>query len=285
MKLLYEEIIAMDYSNASDKVKSIIGVMENAEIFRIQNVVDYYMSSTTQEIWDIRTDFPNLAPPFERFWMEYTVPHFLNSEGVIKINPNVGIRFGLLFEAVKTINKDWQVTISIFGQDHGSDPVNNLFVFILVNHDGKIEKIVGEHYSVIGCKQRNGENQETITETANAVLFPALLAISFLHCKNVKIINNNPIRGMRRNRHKPKIVYRTLEIEPMKKIMREEGQSETTGIKNALHICRGHFKDYTEGRGLFGLYRDIFWWDSQIRGHLEEGIVLKDYDIKEPKKP
>ena len=68
----------------------------------------------------------------------------------------------------------------------------------------------------------------------------------------------------------------------MKKVLREEGKSEETGLKHALHICRGHFKDYRDGKGLFGRYKDIYWWESQVRGNGEHGVVLKDYNVNEP---
>ena len=65
----------------------------------------------------------------------------------------------------------------------------------------------------------------------------------------------------------------------MKQILRTEGQSQSTGIKQGLHICRGHFKDYTRGRGLFGRFKGLYWWDSQVRGTAEKGIVVKDYRV------
>jgi hypothetical protein len=47
--------------------------------------------------------------------------------------------------------------------------------------------------------------------------------------------------------------YHTIEIEPMKKVLRHEGRIETEGLKRALHICRGHFAHYPETEpGLFG---------------------------------
>ena len=80
----------------------------------------------------------------------------------------------------------------------------------------------------------------------------------------------------------PTVRYHVLEIEPLKRILRTEGKSEETGLKRALHICRGHFKDYRE-HGLFGKFKDIYWWDSQVRGNLSEGIVNKDYSVDAPK--
>ena len=75
------------------------------------------------------------------------------------------------------------------------------------------------------------------------------------------------------------MTFKTLEIEPMKRALKHEGQSETAGLKKALHICRGHFKDYSK-HGLFGKYKGLYWWDSHVRGSTEEGVVVKDYAVK-----
>lgn len=68
----------------------------------------------------------------------------------------------------------------------------------------------------------------------------------------------------------------------MKKVLASEGGAESTGIKRALHIARGHFSDYREGRGLFGKHHGIYWWDPQLRGSVSEGYAPKDYIIDAP---
>jgi hypothetical protein len=42
---------------------------------------------------------------------------------------------------------------------------------------------------------------------------------------------------------------------------------------------RGHFKDYSV-KGLFGRYKGVYWWDSQVRGEVNGGVVDKDYRVK-----
>jgi hypothetical protein len=65
----------------------------------------------------------------------------------------------------------------------------------------------------------------------------------------------------------------------MKEILRREGQVEHTGLKKALHIVRGHFKDYTKGSGLFGKYQGIYWWDAHVAGDLKLGTLAKTYKV------
>ena len=60
--------------------------------------------------------------------------------------------------------------------------------------------------------------------------------------------------------------YKTLVIEPLKAILRNEGRAHEHGLQKAMHICRGHFADYTQGRGLFGKYHGKYWMPSTVRG-------------------
>lgn len=115
--------------------------------------------------------------------------------------------------------------------------------------------------------------------------FPAFLAISFMHCKNVtteEIIPPEKLNKKFKKRHRKELIrYHVLKIEPMRKILKTEGKSDELGIPKALHICRGHFKDYRQS-GLFGKIPGIFWWESHVRGQKEKGIILKDYEINKP---
>ncbi len=108
------------------------------------------------------------------------------------------------------------------------------------------------------------------------------LALSFMHCKNVEVKvleNSDKLQRARHHRGKrPLVDYHVLEIKPMVKVLKEQGQSETQGLQRALHICRGHFKDFTD-KGLFGKYHGLYWWDSQVRGKATKGITLKDYKV------
>jgi hypothetical protein len=42
------------------------------------------------------------------------------------------------------------------------------------------------------------------------------------------------------------------------------GAKDPGGLPRALHIMRGHFKDYREGRGLFGKVHGMWWWDFRL---------------------
>ena len=69
----------------------------------------------------------------------------------------------------------------------------------------------------------------------------------------------------------------------MTKIINVTMNERGVGAKKALHICRGHFKDFRKSEnGLFGKHKDLYWWESQVRGNAKEGVVFSDYEVKSP---
>ncbi len=107
-----------------------------------------------------------------------------------------------------------------------------------------------------------------------------------MHCKNVTARAIDPPAALQKARQKrgkrPLLRYHVLDIEPMKQVLRKQGGlGSGNNIAQALHICRGHFKDYRQS-GLFGKVKGIFWWDQHARGDVKQGVVTKDYSIKPP---
>jgi hypothetical protein len=156
---------------------------------------------------------------------------------------------------------------------------------ILLREDGSLA--IRPLISVYGCEY----DDAIIKERRDAIyplLYPALLALSFMHCKNVVLSQGSKNREHDRNRKRagvrPLIRYHTINIEPMKKVLRTEGALESEGLKKALHICRGHFSTYSEERPLFGKVAGTFWIPAHVRGNIEVGSVLSDFKVKEPAK-
>jgi hypothetical protein len=104
-----------------------------------------------------------------------------------------------------------------------------------------------------------------------------------MHCKNVYFTEEQvPDRlvkaRIRRGRPSGLVKWKVLEIDPMKQILRTEGSMDSLGLHKALHLCRGHFKDYRNS-GLFGKVKGVFWWGSSVRGSAAHGTVVKDYSV------
>ncbi len=121
---------------------------------------------------------------------------------------------------------------------------------------------------------------------AECYLYPACLALSFMHCRNVKIAEERPPEKLskkyRKRTGRSLLKYRVLQIDHMKEVLEREGHASMTGLKRALHICRGHFNHYgQDGKGLlFGKYAATVWIPMHARGSKMEGVVVKDYAVK-----
>ena len=140
--------------------------------------------------------------------------------------------------------------------------------------------------SVEAAAEELRRTTEELSDKLTSLFYrPAFLAISMMNCKNVELKTERPpekVNKKRRKNGRPELItYKTLNIDLMRKVLRDEGKSEQTGIKTALHLCRGHFKDYRSSpKGLFGKYKGLWWWGSHMAGSPEEGAVVKDYEVK-----
>lgn len=132
-----------------------------------------------------------------------------------------------------------------------------------------------------------GETKEKLfLAPAFSIFFVALVAFRFSHARNVELVEHGPTRAIRRLAERTgtytPVRYYTLDIEPITKALAAEGNVASEGIEKALHICRGHFKDYTQGRGLFGKYRVEVFVPEHLKGHASKGTIVKDYRVLPP---
>lgn len=142
--------------------------------------------------------------------------------------------------------------------------------------DARLSQFGGRHVS---------DNDKTVHATMYAGYIP-FLTFAFMNCKNVvkrdTTCEHSPDAKWLRLQKQPEIRYHVLDINPMKEVLRKEGDIEHNGLKRALHICRGHFSTYTDEKPLFGKVSGTFWVPSHVRGSMEQGIVDKDYRVKAP---
>lgn len=282
--LLYEKIMKAGTPRTDQEV-ALMTALNNAQIFRIDNVAEYYYESP-QIVWDERTDFPNLAPPFENMYFEYPYPENLVCEEGSFIHPGFGTRAGILCMTRETHGEKfkWYCTMATFGESITDGHISHLDIYLHYGVSEQGEFIPLDNQGGVLIYSANKQYPIEILQATKSIIFPAFLAISFMHCKNVKVLHRGPGEKPKekRNRYEPRVKFHTLEITPMKRVLETEGRSGEVGLKRSLHICRGHFKDFQE-KGLFGKYHGIYWWDSQVRGKAEAGIVHKDYSVNAPK--
>jgi len=109
-----------------------------------------------------------------------------------------------------------------------------------------------------------------------------LNTLKTLSCKNITTNDNHPPEKLNKKRIKngkqPLFTYKTLVIKPTSK--KQEAQEAQGLWENRVHLCRGHFKTYTDKNPLFGSHTGRYWWQPVVRGNKEKGIVMKDYEIR-----
>lgn len=276
--------------------------------FIVDNVMAYIVSDCASTLnW---TDFPNIAPPFERWWMEYKGWNKVRGEvqvGAVFYSASLPADRDRILEEAAT-NGDpkflehvrgfldkpsaaearWLINVMMWERRSYEDRVltdkhpivmTGRFQF-LIKADGSraTDEIATEMFDL-----REGEDGHKEALGAIGRMSPFLLAMSFLHCKNVKQVDTLAPRQERRRLARegkpPGTTYKTLVIEPMQKVLHTEGRrSSGLSIAGAMHICRGHFKHFDE-RPLFGKHRGMFFWHDQVRNTQSNRAVAKRYDV------
>lgn len=292
---------------AQEAKKSLTESLRRAQVFDIQNVADYYHATAYKEKGWGEKDFPNIAPPFHEYFMEFRVrkdwPTFDRTANIYSVGV-LSTAFDhtqLKPEEAEIMMKNypdarWTINSTLFMEDRKWEPKAWSRFMQSVQSDGQIahnelkpeETIRGSWLGFLldgRAHEMTPEEYRILQGDVALILYPCLLATSFLHCKNVTIETHEPpaklSRAFRKRHGEPLVRFHLLNIEPMKTVLRREGQVEKLGLKSALHIVRGHFADYTE-RGLFGRHYGIYWFDQHLRGSREEGVVLKDYEVNPP---
>lgn len=113
--------------------------------------------------------------------------------------------------------------------------------------------------------------------------------LDFLNCRNVYTESVIPDERLNRKRVKsgktPMIEYKVLKVQKGVPKVKYTNVTHPWGkvprdIVTAQHICRGHFKEYSEEHPLFGKYAGRFWWGPQVRGDAKNGQIIKDYAVE-----
>ena len=266
------------------------------------NVADFCPRSEYAKLG--AADYPCVAPPFEAFFVEWNVSPIWHDDWLRQC--------GFSVVAEDLVHHRWEQTAEVAGIDEyfgealskarwrlwtewwysASQPLSVIRpeaeLIVLVGDDGRIVLPAGPEGPLGYLRATVGQRTPALLHElacATSIYFNvAALTLSFMNCKNVVIEDaaerEGPARKWLRRIKCPQLHYRVLNIDPMRKVLRSEGRSEETGLKKALHICRGHFASYTEERPLFGKYTGTFWRPAHVRGSAEFGEVRKTYNVR-----
>lgn len=276
-------------------------MLADAQVVVADNVAEYFHVHSPNKDWS-KEDFPTLTPPFPRLWIEWrpTSKNRYTKTGSEELYDQIGVFVEATEIDIATCRwcVRFHVFMSIDKQIHGplveeklvldkdgrplrfgwDDQIDGSIALEPLDRPTQMYKTLYADAAIMAQPE-----YRSALNLATALGHPAMLAISFFHCKNVKLVQEAPppkLSKAHNKRHgRPLLRYHVLEITPLKAILQAEGNVQADGLPRALHICRGHFKDFRQN-GLFGKYKDVYWWDHHMRGKTEEGIVTKDYTMK-----
>jgi len=286
-------------------------------------VAKWFYSSNPQEEWHHRDDFPRIAPPWPTSWIEFYTPRSVNSQGQIHYNAFSGVKrqgvfvwaaemeedsggvihpFLQLLMAKSEIDRSppkkalappearWAVTWGVH-LDTGNHVHKIGDVLDFLDDSGRLCSSGKRTAIPAGELAKNMHRGKVDEELASDILVSALLPIEFslslAHCNNVELHEDtvpDPVQKKRRKSGKnPGKTFKCLDIDPMKKQSRRESEEGESDVERALHICRGHFKTYTEENPLFGQHTGTYWWPMHVRGNEDVGEVEKSYRVNQRK--
>lgn len=284
--------------------------LRNALVVRGQNVWDYYRLNFLGKE-NPNEAFPNVAPPAPVVWLEWVA----DDTGVL--DPLTGaarvsrVKIGILCFAADTslLDESGRADVLVQMRERGMalhDDTRWLgfgFVFSRILEPGRFPHLLGRidwqvgqtgqlfstatnggfHYSFQYPDAANAKNELDTMMICTAQV--SWLAFSLMHCKNVRLEKGPPIpdrlRKARERKGKPPLFrHHTILIDPMRpQHANQDFPSAGSGESMGLHICRGHFKDFTR-HGLFGRHKGIYWWPMYLRGSLAHGAISKDYEVQ-----
>lgn len=283
-------------------------LFQQAFVVRCQNVWDYFSANLVGKSFT-RDQFPNVAPSMPKMWFEWTTEPIRIEDPTTVIPQSGRIKFGVLCLSVDLFELDTEGLKTI------RERLERVGIKSLMDTRWVVSGLVFSRVLLPGetpralsrIDWRSGPNGECLSSAANGdfantlapdfegdkdAMFTSILtaasvcwqALSFMHCKNVRVEKSPAIpeklrRARERNGKHPLFRHHTVIIDPSRPATGSAANDESEGSEQALHICRGHFKDFRE-RGLFGRQRGIYWWPMHARGSAENGTIGKDYEVR-----
>jgi len=295
MKTLFEEL-----SHIPDLDPNLRAALNETTRVRADNVYTY-MAEDKKDFRAVVEHLPVVIPPFPVTWIEYDLSDqdLKATVGYLIIREKTAEQMILKIPA-RMITQDsvWTVYAQAFSRggnvetvlsngtktlvhiENGRAPVS--FLFTLRENGTIIGDQTGVNVSFspdygTALKRNNFFDKSIVAE--REIFAVALFALSLLNCKNVTLEAVTPPAMIKhRNRHaQPAVSYHVLKIRPMSVHTRGGGEWHGSGSPS-IHIRRGHFKDYREGKGLFGKINGVFWWESEVVGR-GPTRVDKEYEI------
>ena len=269
------------------RIRKYVKDIQEAKLFDIQNVADYFYNNK-EEYWNLED--MTLAPPFNLFATKWRMPRYSYSDkhGRVELpKENWGNEFITLFRVVDKpftgtghipLSK-WYVDINLFAIINKKEVYPPTIWSMAINDLGILDRDLDSGKPAFYYDPIHSHAYLPVT-----FLQVSGLALTFLHAKNVEIIEPIvPRKNKKPTKRKPfESYYHRLKVNAIggkKQYPASEGKS---GISQGLHIVRGHFREYgINGKGkLFGKYSGKYWIASHAKGDESIRTIDKDYEVR-----
>lgn len=250
-------------------------------VFNIVNVVDYvgHILKDGPTLEKLLSELHNIKSPFkscEFFWEAHgtkTVVTLLESKDEHILN------------------------VYVLANDVNIDPIKISTIRYPIDDDNRIKTHNNVRMKVMpfylnhlikDMKMDQKSAQETSSTFMLAIMYNILYTLQLLNCKNVNVVDVDPNKNLHKRQRRrikrglqealPK--YKMLEILAIGRKVSDTSEGSKDGTEKSFHICRGHFRTYTEDKKLFGKIAGTFWIPAHVKGNKEKGEVNKDYVVK-----
>lgn len=293
-----QELVGMPFRN----------LLNDAVLIKAQNVRDYFDRHYEEHNWMQLTSFSAARPPFEHVVISFDdrpLPYMELGHIDVLISSSNKLTTFMDFcgklddgeEGAFKISNDASLFLRILVYKDTAPFAGYMLLFL--DKMGQVLPVSdsdeGKSYLWVHSEadksllKEFGLPLERYLDVYGREVCIALATVQFMNCKNVEIIDNPPSRQQRRaaeRKGEPRpVTYKTLRIVPFGRVARQQDRkAQAMGAEMSLHICRGHFKDYRQGKGLGKWHRrGVWWWSPQVRGKVSSGRVVKDYEVGAPK--
>lgn len=243
-------------------------------LFKVDNVRQYILGRADVGLGVPLPPFSEILP-FKHCWFEFR-----------------GAREGFDYGILASNTEDLEcLRIAVFVKTKTSPMF--LFYEVTPTSDGRVGFVTSmgkedtfwsKYFPVIDIDPEHIDLDPSMRQSYWIPLYTFAYALMFLGCKNVvsvaHVMDSKLIRASVRRGKVFTVKHYTLAIDVMKKVLRSEGEVETKGLLHAFHVCRGHFKTYTQEKPLMGKVAGTFFWHAHAKGSKSAGVVHKDYEFK-----
>jgi hypothetical protein len=309
MKFLQKHMAQIIGDRDSVLAKNVVPVSVTA-------IADWYFEESEIYEFDMRTQFPSVVAPFPVMFLEYRIPlkwkiyDEKKKEFVIIDAPHQEHDwFGMLIVQDKLPDNytgdspyEGDVLRDVYSAIHESGGIfpkfkQHTFLYVgdqesvklacwFQNYVDQAGKMMGGPAFDLNPAMRHADTKDsdvysTITRCYG---YPVYFALSLMTCKNVQMrelgISGKDRRQAARDGTSP-LGYREIVIDPMRKSIRSGEHGNGNSVMTAMRIAAGHWKDYTQGNGLFGRLHGRFWWDDYLKVQDEKVLSqIRSYRFK-----